>query len=227
MFRKALILASVLMLCLTAACAVPTVANAGNASSGTTLSQITDPSSLSVTDKLGIGILSLDEAGLSITSTQAADLIPLWQAVQTLGADKTSASAEISALYTQIQNTLTPDQLAQIEETTWSQEELVSLLQQHQSQASQTSATVKSTSSSSSSSQTQNMGGGPGGDMMPAEAGIIMGGGSSMGLAAGGSTTSTTQQSLIASQSSANSTPDLNVLVANAVINLLQQRVDA
>ena len=63
--------------------------------------------------------------------------------------------------------------------------------------------------------------------MMPAEAGIIMGGGSSMGLAAGGSTTSTTQQSVIASQSSANSTPDLNVLVANAVINLLQQRVDA
>ena len=131
MFRKALILASVLMLCLTAACAVPTVATAGNSSSGTTLSQIADPTSLSVTDKLGIGILSLDEAGLSITSTQAADLIPLWQAVQILGADKNAASEEISALYSQIQNTLTLDQLAQIEQTTWTQEELVSLLQQH------------------------------------------------------------------------------------------------
>ncbi len=227
MFRKVLILASVLMLCLTAACSAQAASTTGNGQSGTALGQITDPSDLSVKDKLGIGILSLDESSLSITADQAAALLPLWQAVQALGTDKSAASQEIAALYAQIQGALTADQLAQIEQSTWSQEELASLLQQHQSPTIQTSTTAKSTSSSSTSSQTQNMGGGPGGDMISPEAGIIMGGGSSMGLAAGQSTTGTTQQSLIASQASANNTTDLNVLVANAVINLLQQRVDA
>ena len=115
MFKKFLILASILMLSLTAACSAQTASTSGNGQTGTTLGQIADPTNLSVKDKLGIGILSLDKSGLSITSDQAAALLPLWQAVQSLGSDQSAASAEIAALYTQIQEALTTNQIAQIE----------------------------------------------------------------------------------------------------------------
>jgi hypothetical protein len=224
MYRNALIIASILMLCLTAACSGLTANASANTTSSTVLSQITDSSRMTVKDKLGIGILSLDGTSLAVTSDQAVVLLPLWQAVKSLGADKNAASVEIAALYTQIQDTLTADQVARIEQFTWSQTELVSLVEQYQSQTSQATTTAKSTTSTSTSSQGQNMGGGPGGDMLPPDGGIMMGAGS--GLTAGQNTTTTTQQSLILSQTSSQSSVELNVLFANAVINLLQQQAD-
>jgi hypothetical protein len=228
MFKKALVIVSILMLFLTAACSGQAASASGSTTGISALSQVVDSSKLSVQDKLGVGILSLEGTDLSITSDQAALLLPLWQAVQSLGSDKNAASAEIAALYTQIQGTLTPEQLAQIEQLTWTQDELASLLQQHQAQTTLASSTTSSsTTSASSSSQSQNMGGGPGGDMMPPDAALMLGGGADLGMTTGQSTTTTTQQSLIASQASANNKVDLNVLFANAVINLLQQQVNA
>jgi hypothetical protein len=73
------------------------------------------------------------------------------------------------------------------------------------------------------------MGGGPGGDMLPPDGGMMMNSsGSDLGMTPGQNTTGETQQSLIqelSSKSSAN--VDLNVFFANAVINLLEQQVNA
>ncbi len=224
MFKKFLILASILMLSLTAACSAQTASTSGNGQTGTTLGQIADPTNLSVKDKLGIGILSLDESGLSITSDQAAALLPLWQAVQSLGSDQSAASAEIAALYTQIQEALTANQIAQIENLTWSQTQLVNLIGQYQSLTSQNASAARPTASPSS--QGRDMGGGPGGAMLPPDGGIMMGGGST-GMTAGQNTTGETQQSLIDHQTSAKNAQDLNVLLAPAVINLLQQQTNS
>jgi hypothetical protein len=227
MFRNALILASILMLLLAAACTSQSASAALATSSSAATDQIANPSQLTVKDKLGIGILSLNKAGLPISTEQAAVLLPLWQVVRSLGTDKNASSAELAALYVQIQDTLTADQVAQIEQFTWSQTELTSLVQQYQSQTMLVSSTVKPTTTTSTSTTGQNMGGGPGGDMLPPDGGIMMGGGASLGMTPGQSTTGETQQSLIQNQLSSQSSVDLNVLLANAVINLLQQQVDA
>ena len=150
-------------------------------------------------------------------------MLPLWQAVQSLGSDKNAASEEIAALYTQIEDTLTADQITQIENSSWSQEDLANLTQEYQFQSNQADSAAKSTSSSVSS-QSQTMGGGPGGDMIPPDGGLMMGGGGT-GMAVGQNTTGETQQSLIASQISSKTTVEFNVLFAPAVINLLQRQV--
>ncbi len=224
MFKRAIVLASIFMLCLTAACSSQTATTTGSTSSAASLSQITDSTQLATTEKLGFGILSLDGTPLSITADQAATLLPLWQAVQSLGADKNAASQEIAAVYTQIQESLTADQLAHIEQLALTQEELTSMLQKYQSQSSLTSSTTKTTTAATTPSQGQNMGGGPGGDMPP-DGGILMGGGTGMEMAAVQSTTGETQQSLILSQTSTKSTVEINVLFANAVIILLQKQL--
>ena len=54
----------------------------------------------------------------------------------------------------------------------------------------------------------------------------MMGGGST-GMTAGQNTTGETQQSLIDHQTSAKNAQDLNVLLAPAVINLLQQQTNS
>lgn len=224
MINRVIILAAIFLLCLTAACSSQTAPASGSTSSTASFSEISDSSQLTITQKLGVGILSLDGTALSITADQAAALLPLWQAVQSLGADKNAASQEIAAVYTQIQQSLTAGQLAQIEQLALTQEELTSMLQKYQYQSSQTSSTTKTTSAATTSSQSQNMGFGPGGDMPP-DGGILMGGGTGMEMAAVQNTTGETQQSLIASQTSAKTTVEINVLFASAVINLLQQQL--
>jgi len=44
----------------------------------------------------------------------ANDLLPLWKAVRSLSSNSTAAPQEMSALFTQIQETMTPEQIAAI-----------------------------------------------------------------------------------------------------------------
>ena len=224
MVKKEFILVSILILSLTVACSGQVASVLGRYSSSTTSNPISDTSQMTLKAKLGIGILSLDGTDLSVSTDQAAILLPLWQAVLSLGADKNVASEEIAALYTQIADTLTMDQIAQIEKLSWSQDDLANLTQEVQFLSNQAVSDAKSTSSSTSS-QGLTMGGGPGGDMLPPDGGIMMNGGGA-GMGVGQNTTGETQQSLIASQISSKSTVELNVLVAPAVIDLLQRQVN-
>ena len=180
MYRKAIILFSILMLSLTAACSGQASSTSGVSPGSPVSNLIPDPTQMTLKDKLGIGILSLDGTDQSISTDQAAALLPLWQAVQSLSSDQSAASAEIAALYTQIQQVLTANQIAQIENLTWSQTELANLIGQHQSQTSQEVSAARPTASTSS--QGQAMGGGPGGDMLPPDGGIMMGGGTGMAV---------------------------------------------
>jgi hypothetical protein len=69
---------------------------------------------LSTRLQLALGPLMLDGTSDAITPTQAAELLPLWQALQSLTASGTSATAETNAVLAQIEATLTPAQISAI-----------------------------------------------------------------------------------------------------------------
>lgn len=79
---------------------------------------------LSTRLQLALGPLMLDGTPDAITPTQAAELLPLWQALQSLTASGTSATAETNALLAQIEATLTPAQINAIREMRLTQPEM-------------------------------------------------------------------------------------------------------
>jgi len=78
---------------------------------------------------LSFGALKLAETATPINAEQAPQLLMLWQALTNLTNSGTSAEEEVTALLTQIEATLTPEQIAainamkltQAEMQTWSQ----------------------------------------------------------------------------------------------------------
>ncbi len=85
---------------------------------------------LPVSTQLALGSLQLEDTDLVIEETQAADLVPLWQAFQTLSESDKTADAEVAAVLAQIQETMTAEQIEAIatmaltaeDATAWMQE---------------------------------------------------------------------------------------------------------
>ena len=69
---------------------------------------------LPLAESLLIGTLKLQGTSNAINASQAAALVPLWQAYAQLTSSNTAAQAEIDAVVTQIQQTLTPAQVQAI-----------------------------------------------------------------------------------------------------------------
>lgn len=65
--------------------------------------------------KLLVGIYKLEGTSQAVTKDQAATLLPLWKAVKSLSASTTTSQAEMDALYKQIQDALTADQVKAID----------------------------------------------------------------------------------------------------------------
>jgi hypothetical protein len=66
--------------------------------------------------KLPAGTLMLEDTDLAVTPAQAQELLSLWQMLRTLQGSSTSSQVEVEAVYDQIQEAMTPEQLAAIEE---------------------------------------------------------------------------------------------------------------
>jgi hypothetical protein len=69
---------------------------------------------LSVPMQLVLGTLMLEDTDLSVDSNQAAQLLPLWKAARSLGSSDTAAAEEVGAVYNQIEETMTPEQITAI-----------------------------------------------------------------------------------------------------------------
>ena len=69
---------------------------------------------LPLAESLLIGTLKLQGTSNAVNATQAAALVPLWQAYAQLTGSNTAAQAEVDAVVTQIQQTLTPAQVQAI-----------------------------------------------------------------------------------------------------------------
>lgn len=64
--------------------------------------------------QLSLGTLKLAETSIPVTPEQAAKLLPLWQALQSMTSSGNSASAEVNALLGQIEAIFSAEQLAAI-----------------------------------------------------------------------------------------------------------------
>jgi len=227
-------LIGILMLSL-AACSGISLAGLTGSSNTTAQNQLAaDSTQLDLSAKLGVGILKLEQTDLAITAEQASSLLPLWQAVKSISEDRNASSIEMDALYTQIQETLTPAQDQAIASMTWTQADLAALMQQNQAQIQAVQATPDASSASASASQSSAPSQGPGGG--PMDGGAMLSGGPGGGIgdiALSGSTTSNsssqvTQTDLLIQSSVASGTiRDLNTTFASAVIDLLQNILNA
>ena len=81
------------------------------------LSANTQPgnTNLPLAAQLAVGTLRLEGTDQAVTTEQATQLLPLWQAYRTLSASDTAAQVELEAVIQQIQGTLTPEQTQAIE----------------------------------------------------------------------------------------------------------------
>ncbi len=66
--------------------------------------------------KLPAGTLMLEDTPLAVTSAQAQELLPLWQMLLALQESSTSSQVEVDAVYKQIEEAMTPEQMAAIED---------------------------------------------------------------------------------------------------------------
>lgn len=69
---------------------------------------------LPVISQLAVGTIQLEETELAVDEGLAAELLPLWQAAQSLSSSDTAASVEVEAVLKQIQDTMQPAQVAAI-----------------------------------------------------------------------------------------------------------------
>lgn len=167
---------------------------------------------LPIESKVGIGILKLEGTDQAIDETTAKELLPLFKALKTLSTDNNTAVAEISALNTQIKNTLTAEQLTSIEKMEISMTDLRTLTESYGVSA------TNSSSTGSNSSRNQGMGGPggmPGGGMM---GGLMNAGGNS-------SSTQATPNAVAAMTDSRKSAGGYNLTFADAIIKLLQSKI--
>jgi len=85
---------------------------------------------LSLPTQLLIGTLKLEGTDLAVDAQQASDLLPLWQAYNELMTSDTAAQAEIDAVVSQIQETMTPQQVQAITDMKLTQQDEFSIMQE-------------------------------------------------------------------------------------------------
>jgi hypothetical protein len=218
MFRKTAIISSFLILTvILSACSALPISSLSLAS--LTGSSQTSSSS-SVQSHLAVGLLSLEGTSQAVTVDQAATLMPLWQAVSALSKDSNTSSVELKALYAQIQETLTADQVSAIQAQAWTDSQVSALMQKYSVSAAQN--TGKANNSSSGTAQTQDTASIAA--MTVNADGTISTGIDMTGAVTTAQTTSTTQGA--AAQPASNAmTSSQNVTFANAIVTLLKVHI--
>jgi len=61
--------------------------------------------------QLGFGTLLLEDSEHAVDADQAAQLLPLWKAARSLSESETAAEAELEAVFNQIEDTMTAEQI--------------------------------------------------------------------------------------------------------------------
>ena len=85
---------------------------------------------LSIDGQLAIGTVQLDDTELAVDGEQAAGLLTLWQAYQSLSSSDTTAEVELNAVLKQIQEMMTVDQIAAIADMQLTNEALTKLTEE-------------------------------------------------------------------------------------------------
>jgi hypothetical protein len=207
MFRKILIISTAMIIMINlSACT-------GMQLSLAAVNPLQNPSGLQVKDKLAVGILKLEDSTLAVTAAQARDLLFMWKGIKSLNTNNNTSPLEIAAIYDQMQETLTPQQVQSIRDMNITDGDIGMLMQKYGIVSTNpvVGANTKKTSTSSNR-------GGPGGDPMmgPPPGGDMMGG--PMG---GAGTNSNAKTSSTTKSSSA---PNYNLVFIDAVIQVLKHK---
>jgi hypothetical protein len=184
MKKKLVLIISLIAILAVSACSAVGTSN-GNATQTTTAGS----DQLPTLSKLVVGTYKLIDSSTPITQAQAMELVILWKAYKELQTRDTKAQQEVTDLLTQINSTLTTDQITAIDTMNLSTRDVMALVQELGVSASTTSKTGSaSTSSSSSSSRSSGgaAGGFPGGGVPPADGGFVFNGGGGGGQFGGG-----------------------------------------
>ncbi len=123
---------------------------------------------LSQEEKLLVGTLKLESTSQAVSATQAKELLPLWETMQSLASSGTAAQQEVDAVISQIESTMSAEQISSIKAMNLTQRDLAAAMMD-----TGTSLAASSTASStnSSSAQSQANVGAPGGGNPPADMG--------------------------------------------------------
>ena len=113
---------------------------------------------LPIESKLAVGTLNLAGTKQDFTSEQAQELVVLWETYKQVSQSETAAQAEIDGLITQIQETMTDEQIQAIEEMQITQQDVFASMQ---------GITVAANSSNDTSVSLQESAGMPSGEMPP------------------------------------------------------------
>jgi hypothetical protein len=90
-----------------------------------------DPQQTASDVKLLMGAFLLEDTDQAITPDQASELILLWKGVKALAASDSATQAELDALYAQIEETMTAEQMTAINAMTIDQDTMRELMQQY------------------------------------------------------------------------------------------------
>lgn len=217
---KKILLTTLLLLTLTlTAC--------GSASNTNQASSTQESATLPTATQLILGTLKLDGTEQAVTSGQAKDLLVMWQVYQDLASSDTAAQEEIDGLVDQIQETMTTEQTKSISDMSLTQQDVVALMQE------QSIGTIQSQQSSSETFSFSPSAGGDPGAGGPPDGGMAGGPpdggmGGDMGAIGGvGSNTSTDQTQGTGTGSNLGGTAGTSTVLVDAVIQYLQQIVNA
>jgi hypothetical protein len=204
MKRTTLPILMVLVVALTACSSLSTnISNSSTQTNNGSLSEL----------QLAVGILKLEGTENAITTEQAHELLMLWQVYQDLSGSDTAAQEEVTAVFEQVQENLTTEQIQAIKDMQITQQDVASVMQG-------VTFTTTSSSSNSSSTNTANGGGMPAG-------GPPDGGGMPMDFGGAGPTTGTSQSQSGQATSSLGSSAGVPSAVVQLIIEALQKKIAA
>ena len=178
----------------------------------------TTSTTLSLEGQLLVGTFKLENTTLAISSKQASSLLPLWETLESLASSNTSASQEVDAVVSQIESTMSSQQVSSITAMQLTQKDLAAA-------ALDTGTTSTTTSSAStvktSAAQIQTGAGAAAGGNQPGDMGGGMPGATDVQSA---SQTQTGTSQAVTSQSSGTSN-QVSAAMINALVELLQKKM--
>jgi hypothetical protein len=125
MKKLTLTLSMILILTLTACGSASYSANPASGPQGNSAA-----GELPATTQLIIGTFKLEDTKQAVTAEQAAELLPLWQTMQALSTSDSAADQEKEALITQIQETMSAEQMQAITDMNLTREDMMSVMQE-------------------------------------------------------------------------------------------------
>ena len=178
----------------------------------------TASASISMEEQLLVGTIKLESTSLAVTSAQADELLPLWETLQSLASSSTAATQEVDAVVSQIESSMSAEQISSITAMKLSQQDLLAAT----ADAGATTTTSSSVNTSgTNAAQPQGGAGATGAGAPPAD----MGG----GMPASGAVSSTGQgqtgTTQTVSSQTTGSTNQVSPALLNALVELLKKKI--